>query len=379
MGEGGNKREHIYYFDYLRIIGLVSVIFMHTAAAPLRAQAGTADWQLTSVFTSFAFTAVPLFLMMSGYLTLSSEKTRDYGYILKNRLPRLVCTLAVWTAAASLWLAFSGGGNVPRSFIIHLLSGFSRPVMVHFWYMYTLIALTVVSPFLYLGLAGLDRTGRTVTAACIALVLLQTAITCLLPQRLKPYGAIDLFYALRLFGGSLSAYLLGWFLGNMKKRIPNAALIAVFAADLCVIAVGTALRSAAGGEYDASFQSQSGGFEILLASCIFLFFRQNFNRESGFRRALAPMVQLSLGIYLVHNIFVSMAGAAGFTGTGFIYTCAKTLCVLLASYLTVKTLASVKILCWPFTGVSFAAACRGCSWQYTFRRRRDGANGDKNI
>ena len=361
------KREHIYYFDHLRIIGLVSVIFMHTASAALRMAPDTADWRLTSFFTSFAFTAVPLFLMMSGYLTLSGEKTRDYGYVLKKRLPRLVCTLAVWTAAASLWLAFNyGGDDVAGCFASYLISGLRRPVMAHFWYMYTIISLTLVSPFLYLGLAGLDKTGRAVTAVCIGLVVLQSTVLYLLPQELGTYGAVDVFLALRLFGGSLSAYMLGWFLGNMKKRIPNAVLIAVFAADLCVIAGGTAARSAGAGGYDAAFQAQSGGFEILLASCIFLFFRQNFNRESGLQRAIAPMAQLSLGIYLAHNIIVGMTGAAGFAGTGFLCVCARTLCVLLASYLLMKTLASVKPLCWPFTGLSFGAACRSCSWQYTF-------------
>jgi peptidoglycan/LPS O-acetylase OafA/YrhL len=58
---GKAERKHIYYFDYLRIFALVSVIFMHAASAPLRAGVGGTDWQLTSVFTSLAFTAVPLF------------------------------------------------------------------------------------------------------------------------------------------------------------------------------------------------------------------------------------------------------------------------------------------------------------------------------
>ena len=55
-----NKREHIFYFDYLRIIAALSVIYMHVAAVPLREEINI-QWQMMNVCTSFAFTAVPLF------------------------------------------------------------------------------------------------------------------------------------------------------------------------------------------------------------------------------------------------------------------------------------------------------------------------------
>ena len=58
-------RAHLYYFDYLRVFGVLCVIFMHTAGGPLRSDVGTPGWQMTDLCTSLAFTAVPLFLMMS--------------------------------------------------------------------------------------------------------------------------------------------------------------------------------------------------------------------------------------------------------------------------------------------------------------------------
>lgn len=68
-----NERAHVEYFDWLRIIAALSVIFMHTAAGPLRAGINT-GWHLLNVCTSLAFTAVPLFFMMSGYLLMTSGK-----------------------------------------------------------------------------------------------------------------------------------------------------------------------------------------------------------------------------------------------------------------------------------------------------------------
>ena len=42
--------------------------------------------------------------------------------------------------------------------------------MVHFWYMYTLIAIYLISPLLYGGLHGLDRKGKTLIFVLIVLV-----------------------------------------------------------------------------------------------------------------------------------------------------------------------------------------------------------------
>lgn len=354
-------RAHLYYFDYLRVFGVLCVIFMHTAGGPLRSDVGSPGWQMTDLCTSLAFTAVPLFLMMSGYLAMTSPKTGDYGYVLKRRLPRLVCTLTVWTILAAVWLGYKDG---PAAVGALLLSTLQEPVMVHFWYMYTLIALTMISPFLYYGLNNLDSRGVAVVAAVVALVLIQTNISAVLGKEWQ----VDILVQLRLFGGSLPAYVLGWLLGRLKKKLPNAALIAAAAADLALIAFATARYSAAAGRYNAMFQSQSGGLTVLLAACIFLLFKQNCNGDGALRRALAPLAELSLGVYLCHNILLSILDHSGVMGTRFLFTCGKAAAVAVCAAVLMKTLASVKPLCYCCTGLRFDEACRTCNWQHTFRR-----------
>ena len=107
-----NERPHVDYFDGLRIFAALCVIFMHTAAGPLRAGVNT-DWHLLNVCTSLAFTAVPLFFMMSGYLLMTSRKTADISVLLHHRLPRLVVPLAGWTVVAVLWQALPGHTLTP--------------------------------------------------------------------------------------------------------------------------------------------------------------------------------------------------------------------------------------------------------------------------
>ena len=140
-----NKREHIYYFDYLRVMAGLFVIYMHVASSLLRREV-TGQWMILNVLTSLSFTAVPLFLMMSGYLSLTSEKTLDTGLLLKKRLPRLVVPLAGWTVVILCWQMLMGKNFSVTYFYEGLVKALSTPAGVHLWYMYTLIALTLISP-----------------------------------------------------------------------------------------------------------------------------------------------------------------------------------------------------------------------------------------
>ena len=80
-------KNHVHYFDHLRLIAAISVIYMHVAADPLRLPLCT-EWQFINIFTCIGFTAVPLFFMMSGYLLLSNSKTEDIWQEAMQRLPK---------------------------------------------------------------------------------------------------------------------------------------------------------------------------------------------------------------------------------------------------------------------------------------------------
>lgn len=260
-----NERPHVDYFDGLRIFAALCVIFMHTAAGPLRAGVNT-DWHLLNVCTSLAFTAVPLFFMMSGYLLMTSRKTADISVLLRHRLPRLVVPLAGWTVVAVLW----------QMFLAHTLT-------------------------------------------------------------------------------------------------PGAVVL------LAVISVGTWVRTVRTGEFNQSFQNQSAGFEIVLASCIFLLCKQTCNRppRAWVKAVTGPVVALSMAIYLMHNIFLSMLFSVGVSVHSFGSTVGVTLLAFAACFVVTKTVATIRPLCYLATGKTYAEACRSCNWVYTFRRLRGHSAAEK--
>ena len=313
-----NERAHVEYFDWLRIIAALSVIFMHTAAGPLRAGINT-GWHLLNVCTSLAFTAVPLFFMMSGYLLMTSRKTADISVLLRHRLPRLVVPLAGWTVVAVLWQLFLAHTLTPGAIRVQLVAALNGPVMVHFWYLYTLIALYVLSPILYGGIRTLGKSGRVYLFVLAAAVSVHTVLLTVLPDGAAQYVDLDIFGKLKIFGGHMATFVLGYLLGSYEKKIPNWLLVLGAAGTLAVISVGTWLLTVRTGEFNQNFQNQSSGFEIVLAACIFLLCKQTCNRppRAWVRAALGSVVSLSMAIYLMHNIFLSMLYSVGVSPRSF--------------------------------------------------------------
>lgn len=359
------SRTHVDYFDYLRVMATVCVVFMHTAAERLR-DGVTFQWELLNICTSFAFTAVPLFLMMSGYLLLSSRKTPDISFLLRKRLPRLLLPLASWTAVAALQLLIARENLHLRSFLSMMVQSFHDPIAVHLWYMYLIIALYVISPILYGGLHSLDRSGKRYLLALIALVTLQTMAAAVLPDPFRKLVNFDLAGKLKIYSGHLCTFFLGWYLGTAEKRIPNRILLPCAAALWAVITAGTRFLTLRNGEYTSTFQSQSAGFEVLFAACLFLLFKQNANKASRFLQAV-PIVPLCLPIYLMHNILLTRFHILGRYPTDFKDVAAMTAVNLVICYFTVKTAASIKPLCYLLTGMPYQDACRSCNWVCTCR------------
>lgn len=359
-------REHIGYIDGLRLIAAAGVVYMHTAASGLRSGVN-ASWHGLNLLTSLAFSAVPLFFMISGYLLLTDEKTLDPAVLLRHRLPRLVIPLAGWTVVATLWDCIRARDISAAFWWPRLLNGLYSPVLVPYWFMYTLIAIYVLSPLLYGGVQALGRSGRRYLLALIALVSLRGLLRALLPDEADSFVNVDVLMKLQALGGYLLLFLLGYLLGTTERKFSTAGLIAAAVLTWAVICIGTWRLTVRSGSYNAAFQNQSAGPEVLLASCLFLLAKQAPARQ---RPWLGSIVPLLFPTYLMHAVLLNMFCAVGIQPVRFVGVVGATVLNLVICYLTLKTVATVKPICYLATGMTYEKACASCNWVYTARRLR---------
>ena len=298
---------------------------------------------------------------------MTDEKTTNVSILLRHRIPHLFVPLVTWTCVITLLYSFLFNDMTTSFYSRSLISALNTPISVHLWFLYTLIAIYIISPVIYGGIKNLDKAGHILVISLISLVSLRTIVQILLPDHLDTLLNIDLLSKIEFFGGHLCTFILGYYLGNIKKNIPNSLLIFSAVSLLLIITLGTYWFTIKNGFYDQTFQNQASGFEIILASLIFLIFKQNFNYPCK-RIDFKPMVTLTFAIYFIHMPLIDILNRTSVRNTTFVDTLVITVSLFVISYLIMKTATSIKPICFVFTGLSFNKASKSCNWIYTFTK-----------
>lgn len=293
-------KKHITYFDTLRLIASFFVVFMHTASGALRYHvADHAGWYLLTAITGAAFTAVPLFFMMSGYLLTVSEQTASVSVLLKKRLPKLIVPLLFWSVLLIVYQLWRSESLTVSAFLKNLLICIQMPVNTSYWFLYALIGMYLISPVLCAGLRRLDRKGELLLLALIVLLKLRSIVVTVFPDFAARYLQFHVLNHLEFFDSHLSAFILGWFLGKREKKVSFCLLVPAALLTWGVITLGTFVRSSASGSFEDAFLTQNRGLEVLLAACLFLIVKQ-MKLPAWWEKFTAFVSPCTFPIYLTH-------------------------------------------------------------------------------
>ena len=293
--------------DLLRCLAILMVVTLH-AAAPLLSDPsllGTPAWYFCLLLDPFSRTGVPLFFMLSGFLILRDSRTLQVGPFYRRRLPRLVVPLVLWNLIYAL--ADSWGTHRPFSLLEYLGSLLDRGCYYHIWFIYLLVGLYLLAPFLK---RIVDHASGREVLVLIGIILLPTTLLPLLeglsPIPVRPIPA--------MLEGLTGYFLLGWLLGSQPPRPTLRPLIYlggvlgwawdVWANWPCASPAGVPLPSASG--YRLS--------HYLCAAALFVWLRARYERRPVPAAPLwARLSPLVFGVYWAHPLI--LAGTARLTGT----------------------------------------------------------------
>lgn len=274
--------------DRFRLLAAVLVVSIHTS--PLSGFGPAWDFWLTRVL---ARTAVPFFLMVSGYFLARSEWKRT-GAFLKKAARTYLAAVALY-----LPLNFYSGGYGPLEWVKKLLV---TGTLYHLWYFPALILGVLIA----CGLLRLGRPAALAIAACLYIAGLggdsYYGLAARLPAAASFYGTVfalsdytrnGLFYApLFLLLGAFGA-------GGNGRTAPAGAIgsLAVMTAE------AFALRALGWQRHDSMY--------LTLPLCMGFLFSALLARNCGEDRRLR---RLSLEVYLLHpwSIVLVRGGAKAF-------------------------------------------------------------------
>lgn len=202
--------------DLIRTVAIALVLLLHASNEALQASSvPVAYWWIAAVYKSLALSCVPLFVMLSGALLLQPAKLNEpIRVFLKKRLSRIGLAFAFWSGVYIAWSFYTANPpvlftleNLGQSIVRSLFSG----AYYHFWFIYLIIGLYLITPFLRAVIAGGNwRILRY-------LILFWFAGVAVLPLAEFVSGQV-LNGAVFLIGGFVGYFVLGTYLQRVKLR-----------------------------------------------------------------------------------------------------------------------------------------------------------------
>lgn len=300
------QKERIVYFDYLRIIAAFAIIVLHIAAAGfVNSTPHSSEWKVFNAFNALTRWGVPVFVMISGALFLGKEQPIEK--LFKKNILRLVVSLVFWIVAYNVLHALQAVWA--EKSLTAFFSSFSiEKVMegeVHFWFLYMLIGLYIIVPFL-----NEIAKNKTLTIYFISLSVLFAFV---IPQIIIALKEIDgtaaefMEYVISnmkmfLVLGFSGYFLLGYLLNNATISKKTEIIIYAFG---IIGAIETVITS--------SFDNMNVNV-LLMSIAVFVFAKKHLNKvpqKGRYYRGLLRCSKSSFGVYLIHPYVIELLGMFG--------------------------------------------------------------------
>ncbi len=286
--------------DLIRTMAIVLVIMVHAAIEPhpivtVIDQTEVIRWFTVNTYDAFADPSVPLFVMLSGALLLQPSKLEPIRVFLRKRALRLGLPFVFWGATYFLWRFLVNHEALTVSSIIQ---GILTGPYYHFWFLYMLTGLYLVTPVLRVVTAYGDR---RIQRYFLIVVLFGTGVVPLLVL------ASGYTIELKLFAitGWIGYFVLGYYL--LATRVRTSVTYALYLMGLIGTIVGTYVATTlAGGNTGLFFLDYLSSATVILesASLFMLLLKVSpstlltrFPRASKFLHFVGCS---TLAIYLLH-------------------------------------------------------------------------------
>lgn len=281
------KTDRILWLDYLRVLACFLVIVVHVPEF--------SSGILEKSTTYFARIAVPLFFMISGYLTLPFDL--DIKNLFKKRISRLIFPFLFWSFIYAI-LPYSYGELNLQSTLMLI---YKIPLVLtapHLWYMYAIIGMYLFAPLISPWL-------KIATKKQISFYLLLWAFTLFFPYLIKKYPEIEMnewnsIYILNYFSGYLGYFILGFFIKKFPFDFSKLKYNLFFSSLLLLNFIIVIL----------AYYFLNATIEVtkyltinvaLFAISVFMLVSQIHFKENNFSGLIVSLSINSFGIYLIHE------------------------------------------------------------------------------
>lgn len=275
------------YINSLRLVATFMIVVIHTCSIG-EGNIPENEEYVYGFIKHIGVFAVPVFAMMSGCFFLNPNKDITYKKIINRYCKRIILVLLLFALPMCLAEAFITHQPLWTGFY-DFLRGHS---WVHMWYMYMLICLYLLTPFIRSFI--INSTKRQIEYTLGVLFF----VSILIPS-LKTYG-IQLESYINLGTPFIFYYVLGYYLAHVETLSIRYTHCIVMV--LCYLVIVSTIEIA-GINFSQKILQYHDLVRVYGACSLFLLLKRidlNWNIANNLR-------QYCFAIYLVHTIFTNIA------------------------------------------------------------------------
>lgn len=291
-------KERVYYFDFLNVIACIAVIALHENGVVHKYSPESYWWQALIAEVT-CYWAVPIFFMLSGANLMQYRERYGTREFFTHRFRRAVVPFLVWSL---IWMAirYVSGNNTNLS-PFHIID-----CIIHtqyqqvYWFFIPLFGIYLLMP----ALSWLSRYRKTL----IYLAGLLFAVTGVINPLLLWAGMAPVYTMENAMAGPVLFVLLGFLIKDTRGRVNYVwALVALTIGCWCLRYFVTLTLSQANGVIYRGMFNYYYFTSIIPAVAVFVLAKDYFPRTLSPRtaKALTAMSSCSLGIYLLHMVFIN--------------------------------------------------------------------------
>ncbi|MBR5302843.1 MAG: acyltransferase [Clostridia bacterium] len=305
-------RSRVPQMDLLRIAACLMVIGIHVIAEAMpQTQPGTFQWYVLTGYGNILRAAVPVFFMLSGMFSRSTDWRRSVKRALRFLLLYLLATLLY----QGVYVAESyAAGLETRPLAKALLESAYQGLLLpryHLWFMPEYIALVLAGPVIH---AAIERVPALLNYAA-AVFLLGTVgidtVKVLFGGNALVWSIVSFLPDIRL--EYLGYYLLGRLMFEHRQRITpklRAALAALGVAGLVWVFVLTQnISMRHGGMDETYYQHFFAGICMQAIGWVALF--DGLRLPERWHGLISRMASMTMSVYLTHIFVIEMMSYAG--------------------------------------------------------------------
>ena len=267
--------------DIIRIFAFVFIVFLHT----LNRQFGVDVWMGGYAIISIG---VNLFIMISGYLLL--DKTEEAIVFFKKRILNILPLFLVFNI---IYIYF---GKIP---IMPVLKGKTISAS-HFWYIYMILGLYLLTPWLQKVLKYAEK-------ETFFVVFLWFLCNILNPY-LRYFNLAEIPFSNFPLTGFIGYYILGYFVKKYDNKVKSASfilIIVIYALGFLLSFLSTKYVLAVTGKRVSDFFDKNSLGTFIMTLSFFVFWcKFNFSKRDRIIKIVAESTYFAFLVHLIVLHFV---------------------------------------------------------------------------